>query len=424
MARNRRLRLNCILALAVLAMALAPQAAGVAGLPGKLEISAGAGLVVPASGMLSASLGDEATGAARLEVDRDDGARLSGVREGDATLTYRLLGLLPVKRVDVSVTTGRRLIPGGQSVGVAIDTAGVVVVGASDIGQVPSPARVAGIKAGDIIKTVDGRAVDSASALSGMLGSGGAVTVGIVRGGQPMDCEVTPVMDARDGCWRLGAWVRDSTAGIGTLTFMDPDTRSYGALGHAITDVDTSVTLPVGLGELYENRVVDVTPGESGAPGELTGDFVFDAKPIGTVLLNTARGIFGRLDRTTTCPLYPNGLPAGHRDDLHTGEASLLTTVGGDSVRQYRCEIVRLNERADAGTRAMIIRITDPELIGRTGGIVQGMSGSPIIQDGRLVGAVTHVMVNDPTMGYGITLDAMLEEADRLESGEDAGLAA
>ncbi|MBR1561008.1 MAG: SpoIVB peptidase, partial [Clostridia bacterium] len=177
-----------------------------------------------------------------------------------------------------------------------------------------------------------------------------------------------------------------------------------------ITDVDTSVTLPVGLGELYDNRVVDVTPSRQGKPGELTGDFVFHAEAIGTVEINSKRGIFGHAEIDGGGGPYPEGLPVAAKGEAHTGAATLLTTVDEAGTKEYACEVVRLNP-SDRDGRRMVIRVTDEALLNRTGGIVQGMSGSPIIQDGRLIGAVTHVMINDPALGYGIGIDEMLEAA-------------
>jgi len=287
-------------------------------------------------------------------------------------------------------------------------------VGASDLSGTPSPARVAGIRSGDIIQGVNGVGVDSAAALSAAIGSGDPVRLDILRRGEARSCVVRPALDARDGSWRLGAWVRDSTAGVGTLTFVDPATGIFGALGHAITDADTGVVMPVGAGELYSNSVVGVSPSRSGAPGELTGDFVSTANAVGTVALNAEEGIYGRYDAAPEGP-YPDGLPAAERSALHPGPASLLTTLDGREIGEYACEIVRVND-GGAGPRAMVVRVTDPRLLGRAGGIVQGMSGSPILQDGALAGALTHVMVNDPAMGYGISIQDMLEAADDLSA--------
>ena len=318
-----------------------------------------------------------------------------------------------VSATGASAGKARRLIPGGQSVGVAMNTAGVVVIGTSDLGKLPSPIRKAGIQNGDIIRRVNGVEVNSSEALSGMIRSSEAVELEVEREGRTVTCAVQPALDSRDGRWRLGAWVRDSTAGVGTLTYYDPETGNYGALGHAITDADTRVTMPLSAGALYKNRVMDVTPSQRGKPGELTGDFVFDGSTIGTVEKNTVHGIFGEMDGAVTNALYPLGLPTATRGEIHTGAATILATVDESGPREYSCEIVRVNDRA-VGARAMVLKITDTGLLDKTGGIVQGMSGSPILQDGRLIGAVTHVMVNDPAMGYGISIEEMLKEGDGL----------
>lgn len=401
-------RLALLLALSMAALMLMPGISTVAALPGAIVMRSGGRLELPATALMRASLAGDAADMAFT----GGGVRLTAGDVGTARLTYSLLGMLPVRTVNVSVEPEVRLIPGGQSVGIAIDTAGVIVVGASDLGATPSPARAAGIKAGDIIQSVDGAAIDSADALSEHLSDGNAVTLGLIRDGAASTCVVVPALDERDGCWRLGAWVRDSTAGVGTLTFIDPETGAYGALGHAITDADTSVTLPVGTGELYANQVVDVTPSVHGRPGELTGDFIFSPNAVGTVELNTPRGIFGTAEAAGE-GLYPEGLPAARQGEAHPGAATLLTTIDEGGVREYACEIVRLNERG-GDARSLVLRITDLALLERTGGIVQGMSGSPILQDGRLIGAVTHVMINDPAMGYGIGIERMLEEARKL----------
>ena len=402
-----RRRLTALLAASVTALMLSGGMSTVSSLPRRIVMRSDSAMEMPSTACLRARID---AGEADLTDTAGGGIAVQSGGTGDATVTYSLLGVLPVRTVSVSVAPERVLMPGGQSVGIAIDTRGVIVVGASDLGSTPSPIRAAGIKTGDIIQRVNGRAITSASALSGMVNSGEALTLDVLRGGEAVSRRVTPALDGRDGCWRLGAWVRDSTAGVGTLTFSDPETGLFGALGHAITDVDTSVTMPVGQGELYENRVVDVSPSTQGAPGELTGDFVFHPTAIGTVERNTGSGIFGSMNAPSVNRLYPEGLPAATRSAIHTGPATLLTTVDGGGVGEYTCEIVRLNDvRGDA--RDMVIRVTDEALLQKTGGIVQGMSGSPIIQDGMLIGAVTHVMVNDPAMGYGISIESMLDSA-------------
>lgn len=348
---------------------------------------------------------------------RDDGA---GVRTVVGEALAASITRTGEGRAPADAPEEVRLIPGGQSVGIAIDTAGVIVVGASDLGSTPSPAREAGIRSGDIIKGVNGRAVDGAEALSALVSGSTPIAVDVLRGNEKMTCEVRPAQDARDGQWRLGVWVRDSTAGVGTLTFIDPSTGLYGALGHAISDSDTGVAMPVRAGELYENNVVDVTPSRRGRPGELTGDFVFNTVTAGTVEINSEKGIFGHTTLEGGNARYPEGLIAAKRSEIHPGPAALLTTLDASGPREYACEVVRC-PRSDG---RMVIRATDPGLLERTGGIVQGMSGSPILQDGRLIGAVTHVMVNDPARGYGVSIEEMLEAARAIEGDGNQGLAA
>lgn len=413
MREENRRRLAALLAAAMAVLALSLQIGALAGLPDEMVLGAGTVTRIPVSAAVSAGIAaGTGRGGLAAEYEGGDGLAIRAVDVGEAEVTFRLLGLLPVKTVKVSVQPQRVLVPGGQSVGVAMNTRGVVVVGNSDLGRTPSPARLAGLKSGDVIRSVDGEAVTSARQLSLCLADGATARLELVRGDRTMECEITPAQDSRDGQYRLGAWVRDSTAGVGTLTFYDPQTGGYGALGHAITDVDTGVVMPVGEGELYANRVVAVKPSREGAPGELTGDFFAAPVSLGSVTRNTERGIFGEASEPVASALYPDGLPVAARSQVHVGPATLLTTVDGSEVREYDCEIVRLSGASEPAARSMVIRITDADLLEKTGGIVQGMSGSPLIQDGRIIGAVTHVMVNDPAMGYGIGIEAMLDAAE------------
>ncbi len=307
----------------------------------------------------------------------------------------------------VSSAGAKTLMPGGQSIGVAVMTEGLVVIGASDIGSIPSPARLAGLKPGDIITSIDGKPVGGVEELLSMLGEKG-VKVTYTRGAETKNATLTPAKDETDGKFKLGVWVRDSTAGIGTLTFYDPETGRYGALGHAVTDTDAGIVLPIAGGAIYENSIVDVKRGEEGTPGEIIGQF-YDGGYLGTIDENTDFGIFGDAQEGMKNALYPNGIETADPDDVRTGRAKILTTVGDEGLAEYDAQIVRIENQAEPTTRSFTIRVTDKRLLDRTGGIVQGMSGSPVLQDGKLVGAVTHVYVNDPTMGYGVYIDWMLE---------------
>jgi stage IV sporulation protein B len=233
------------------------------------------------------------------------------------------------------------------------------------------------------------------------------VTLTVRRGSRTSEMETVAVL-CDDGVYRLGVWIRDSMAGIGTLTFYDPETGSYGALGHGITDVDTHVLMPLSAGSIMETSVRAVQKGQRGVPGELKGDFTVQ-RDVGTVSANTAAGIFGTVsDETFAGDAQP--IPVAEAGEVHLGEATILCTVSGDRTESYRVEIIRLSpDKQDM--RNLLLRVTDQRLLDTTGGIVQGMSGSPIIQDGKFVGAVTHVLVNDPTQGYGILMENMLKMA-------------
>ena len=345
--------------------------------------------------------------------------KLTAEREGSAQLVLRLLGL-PVKTVNVTVAPARTLIPGGQSIGVALSMLGVLVVGASDVGSSPSPAREAGLRAGDLITAIDGQRVDSAAALTKMIANGKEAQLSVERAGRLLQLPIRPVKDARDGAYRLGAWVRDSTAGVGTLSFYDPERGAFGALGHAITDADTGTLLTVGDGSIYESRIVGVLKGESGEPGELLGEFFDSAQHLGDVKINGEYGIYGVTDKPIPSALYPSGVPVLTRSEVREGPAKLLTTLGDGGVKAYDCEITRLFPQEDAAQRGMVVKVTDKALLEATGGIVQGMSGSPILQDGRLAGAVTHVFINDPTQGYGMYIEWMMQQTEQIQEKKAA----
>ena len=416
MGDRLRRRLAGTLAAATVALLLSPQLGAVSRLPDEMVLDAGTVTVIPVSTAVRADATGEAGAIAKVETELEPGGgalRLTAGDTGEGELVFTLLGLVPLRTVKLSVRPERVLVPGGQSVGVAMTTGGVVVVGNSDLGKTPSPARLAGLRSGDVIQCVNGVQVSGAGQLSECLKDGEPARLRVLRGGDVLECDVTPAQDERDGRYRLGAWVRDSTAGVGTLTFYDPRDGGFGALGHAITDIDTGVLMPVGEGELYANRVVNVTPSREGAPGELTGDFMQARRSLGSVTENSEYGIFGKTDAPVESTAYPGGLPVAGRRQIHTGGATLLTTLDGEGAREYACEIVRLSDSTQPAARAMVIRVTDPELLRRSGGIVQGMSGSPLIQDGHIIGAVTHVMVNDPTMGYGICIETMLSAAEK-----------
>lgn len=300
----------------------------------------------------------------------------------------------------------QELVVGGQVVGVQISTDGVMVAGVSQIetgdGSALSPAESAGVKPGDLIVSVDGQRVSGAADVISAVDAcqGGAVKLSVVRGGRELSFCVEPVRSA-DGQWLLGLWLRDGLSGLGTLTFCDPDSGVFGALGHSINDSDSGLTVPVKEGSITDAQIVSVNPGSSGSPGELNGCADL-SRVLGSIELNTDHGIFGQ----AFVDMDGRRLETG---SMCVGPASIVSTISGRSSREYSVEINRIYREAD-GTHAML-SVTDPELIQRTGGIVQGMSGSPIIQNGKFVGAVTHVFVSDPTRGYAVSIQDMLHAA-------------
>lgn len=301
-----------------------------------------------------------------------------------------------------TVAMAQELIPGGKALGIKMLTDGVMVAGVQSVetksGKV-SPAEEAGIRKGDIITRIGAMdvssAVDFTEAVQGL--DGGKISVTVDRSGKTRQFNVTPAQ-AKDGSWKLGLMLRDGISGVGTLTFYDPATGIYGALGHSISDSETGITLPLGDGSIYDAQVVGIAKGEVGAPGALNGS-TDEAAFLGDIQINCGCGIYGAAQF--------DGEPL-ETGDIKTGKASIYCTLEGDTVNEYRIEVKRVYE--NDGLKTVLITVTDPALIAQTGGIVQGMSGSPIIQEGKLVGAVTHVFVNDPTSGYGISIQDMLEQ--------------
>ncbi len=325
----------------------------------------------------------------RLELKENT---LSAREKGEAEVTVNLFGLFPIGRMRVTAGEGKILAPGGAAVGVALATQGVLVVGVSDVaGQ--SPAQAAGLRAGDVIQTVNGQPVADSRHLTDLIAASGgkAMSVTFSRDGVSHSAFLTPLLDKASGLYRMGAWVRDSTAGVGTLSFYDPDDGVYGALGHAINDGDTGRLLPVKTGSLLQADIVDIKKGAKGAPGELRGSFLRRQVILGSIEENTALGIYGKMDGPYVNPLYPKGLPVGYQETVEIGPASILSTIDGEGMKEFSVEIIQAIRQLAPAQKSMIIRVTDPELLEKTGGIVQGMSGSPIIQNGRIVGAVTHV---------------------------------
>lgn len=315
---------------------------------------------------------------------------------------YYLAGI-PVKTANVTVKERPQLIPCGMPFGVKCRSSGAIVISVT----ANSPADRAGIRTGDVIYSVNDVNVNTNDGVAKAVQLSSKCTkIDLMRDDKEISVNLTPVKI--DGSLKIGAWVRDSAAGIGTLTYVNPLDGSFGGLGHAVSDIDTGMAVPLGSGEITKAEIYDIVPGKIGCAGELCGTITPNSD-IGALSANTSAGVFG----TLFGEIDGTAIPMAYRQEVKTGSATLLTTVDGNQPREYSIEIERVNLADLYGSKGMIVRISDPELLEKTGGIVRGMSGSPIIQNGRLVGAVTHVLVNDPTRGYAVFAESMLEACEK-----------
>lgn len=319
-----------------------------------------------------------------------------------------LWNTFPIKSVNISVTKEKKLIPCGTPFGIRLFTNGVMVVGTSDIptekGMV-NPAACAGIKTGDIIQKINGKKVNQNEEVAVLVekSNGKPLELELERNGEIFTATLHPAICETDHLYKAGLWVRDSTAGIGTMTFYDPETGTFGGLGHAICDTDTGEIMPLRSGDILPVTICGIAKGQKGCPGELRGYFSDDAA-IGNLCANVQAGVYGDLED----PFKGKELSLALKQEVTTGKVQILTTIDEKGPQYYDAEIESIDLHNQSGTKNMVLHITDPKLLNATGGIVQGMSGSPIIQNNKLIGAVTHVFVNDPTRGYGIFAENML----------------
>ena len=300
------------------------------------------------------------------------------------------------------------LIPGGQPFGVRMHTEGVMVVSLSEVvagGKPTCPAREAGVRVRDVILSLNGVAVKDAEEVTAAIHASGGkpLSLCILRDNAQKTLTVTPVKSDKSGEYACGMYIRDSASGIGTVTFLVPESGLFGGLGHGVCDSDTGALVPLSRGNVLSVRISGAARGEAGNPGELRGSFT--GKRIGSIVTNCECGVFGLLS-DPPAGKYP-AMPIARASEISEGEATILCTLGGDGIGEYKVEISGIDHSARP-TKSFTVHVTDEALLARTGGIVQGMSGSPIIQNGRLIGAVSHVLVDDPTTGYGIFIENML----------------
>lgn len=294
------------------------------------------------------------------------------------------------------------LVPVGQVVGLHIGDGGSVIAGFDEI--LGSGARKAGLQVGDRLVSIDGRTITCADDITKVLEKAdGQVEIRYIRDGKTKSTKLLPMIT--DEGPRLGVYLKQGISGVGTITWYDPESGEFGALGHGVNSGEGKL-VPVGEGKLYRAAVLSVVKGKAGDPGQLLGSLK-DKTPIGTIEKNVEQGIFGRV----TTGWKGEVLPVADNDEICTGAAKIRSNISGEEVQEYSVEILKIYPSSKGGGRNMLLKITDPRLLETTGGIVQGMSGSPIIQKGKLIGAVTHVLVNDPTRGYGIFIENMLDAA-------------
>jgi len=346
---------------------------------------------------------------------------LIATEEGEAELDLKIFGVIPLKTVQVRSIVNRQVIACGLPIGIKLKTDGVVIINVSgvtlDDGTRVSPAETAGLLSGDVLIKAGGKSLGNISDLISVVenSSGKPIKITYKRGNAQYNTTITPIKSGEDHQFRVGIWVRDSSAGIGTLTFIDAENKVYGALGHGINDIDTGSLLQVGSGQLLKSNIEGIKKGMKGSPGELSGEFLSNPKIIGDIELNCEFGVFGRLCVDPKSEKWGISMQIGSHSAVRVGKASILACINNNTVDEYEIEIQRIARTDLVSTKNMVIRITDQRLLDSTGGIVQGMSGSPILQDGRLIGAVTHVFVNDPMRGYGVFIESMLDKSNTLK---------
>lgn len=332
-------------------------------------------------------------------------------QNGSYQIRCKWLGMLPLKTIKVHTVEKQEVLVSGSPVGIYMETKGVLVIDSGEItdreGIRRTPAEHI-IQSGDYICEIDGKVLTGKRQLMQLVreNQGEPMELQVIRHQETIKLEMTPV-ETEDGSYKLGIWVRDNIQGIGTLTYVEPD-GTFGALGHGISDTDTGERLEISDGDLYRADILSIRKGTAGTPGELRGVINYrEENRIGTICGNSQYGIRGQLEPGKYSESMKK-IPTGLKQEIQTGKAEIRCDIG-DGIREYQCEILEIDSNARDTNKCFVLRITDDDLLSRTGGIVQGMSGSPVLQNGKLIGAITHVFVNDPTKGYGIFIENMME---------------
>nr|WP_303243887.1 SpoIVB peptidase [uncultured Cellulosilyticum sp.] len=337
--------------------------------------------------------------------------------EGSLDVKLSFFGLIPLKTVSVEAVPYEEVIPCGEIVGIRVNMDGILVLGVGSFetdGKNSSPCKGI-IEPGDIILSCNDKALEEKEDLKKAVeaSKGKPIKVTLKRNDEIIEETLTPMYSPSDDVYKIGLWIRDSIQGIGTITYVAPKTGEFGALGHGITDSETKKLMPIREGDIVNTNITQIKKGAKGQPGEISGIIDYDKDVYGEVLDNTPLGIFGTLNDSFTEELSFSPMPIAFQDEVHEGKASILADLTQDGPQRYDVEIQKVTKYSSAPSKGMVIKITDEKLLSLTSGIVQGMSGSPIIQDDKLVGAVTHVFIQDPTRGYGIFIENMLNNDKR-----------
>jgi len=335
--------------------------------------------------------------------------------KGNTTLIASLFNF-DIKDIQVNVLDKTTVIPVGSIAGLKLYTSGVLVVGMSEIEGIDNkkykPYENSGIKEGDTITQINDVYINSTEQLIEVVNKaqGNVVKIKYIQDEQTKECSIEPVKTTNTE-YKLGLWVRDSAAGVGTVSFYEPSTKTFGALGHGITDIDTGDLINIASGEFVTTRVLNITKGENGNPGKIQGTVENQAN-IGKIFKNTQFGIYGRVDNLSSLNIDTSKeMEVGLREEIKEGKATILCSLDNQSIQEYEIKIEKIYTENNYNNKSMKIKITDERLLEKTGGIIQGMSGSPIVQNGKFVGAVTHVLVNNPQEGYAVFGDIMLKQA-------------
>ena len=334
---------------------------------------------------------------------------------GTTNLEVKLFNTFNVKDIDVSIIKRTKVIPVGQVAGLKLYTTGVLVVGMSEIKGIDNkkykPYENTGIQEGDTIVQIENDEITGTKELIQKVNSskGKELNLKYVRDGEILECAISPVKTSASE-FKLGLWVRDSAAGIGTMTYYEPETKNFAALGHGITDVDTGKLINISNGQFITTKVLSIIKGEDGAPGKIQGS-ISEQSNIGTIKKNSIFGIYGVAEDVQKIKIDPNKkMNVATRNEIELGEATILCSLDDEKTKEYKIQIEKIYLNNNYDNKSMLIKVTDKELIEKTGGIIQGMSGSPVIQNGKFIGAITNVLVNDPTKGYVVFGDLMIKE--------------